>query len=304
MKNYIYTTFIIFFIGINIFGQSPNWTVNENDYQYTMSYVIFANINGIELSSTNDKVVAFVNGQVRGVTNLVYVASEDSYYAFLTVFANANGETLRFKIYDSVNDKVLDIDKTESFEINAIHGNLFQAFSLANPELSKNVEIISFGFEGVSNNDYEKEGLQITIYLNKGQDVTSLNAIFTLNTGANLYKGTIKQISSENTLDFTNPIQFQVLSEDRSVIKQWTVRVILGTGIVTYYKKDAVCYSRGAIKVLFTENSAEVELYLNGIIYSKQTINNGETTFVNLDVGTYKVKVGGNIKVFNIEQKL
>jgi hypothetical protein len=301
MKNYIYI--LIFFIGTNVFAQSPNWSVNENDFQYTMSFVMFVNLDGLELSSTNDKVAAHVNGQIRGVTNLIYVPSEDSYYAFLTVFANTSGEILRFKVYDSVNNIIKDIDITESFEINGHRGNLFQAFSLASPELSKKVEIISFGFKDLNNNDFEKEGSEITIYLNKGQDVSLLNAVFGLSAGANLYLGTIKQTSGENILDFTNPIQFQVLSEDRSVIKQWTVRVVVGTGTVTYYKKDAVCYSGGAIKVLFTENDAEVILYLNGIIYANQKINSGETTFVNLSTGTYKVKVGGNIKVFNIEQK-
>mgnify|MGYP000895412356 CR=1 FL=1 len=94
MKNYIYSTVVLFFIGINAFGQSPNWSVNENNFQYTMSFVSFVNVDGIELSNADDKVAAFVNGECRGITNLTYVASKDSYYAYLTVFSNENNEEL------------------------------------------------------------------------------------------------------------------------------------------------------------------------------------------------------------------
>ena len=146
MKNYIYSTVVLFFIGINAFGQSPNWSVNENNFQYTMSFVSFVNVDGIELSNADDKVAAFVNGECRGVTNLTYVASEDKYYAYLTVFSNENSEILNFKIYDSVNDSVKDVEKTKNFEINEHYGNLFQAFSIASPSLSSAAEITDFNF--------------------------------------------------------------------------------------------------------------------------------------------------------------
>jgi hypothetical protein len=314
MKNYIYSTLLLFFIGINAFGQAPSWSVNENNFQYTMSFVAFVNVDGVNLSDSNDKVAAFVNGECRGVTNLTYVASEDSYYAYLTVFSNENSEIINFKIYDSTNNVETDVVKTKIFEINEHYGNLFQAYSVANPTLSNTAEITNFDFKDVNVNDQTIAGSQITLYVdfgididfgvNNGVDITSLNAIFDLSAGAKLFIGTVNQISGNNNMDFTNPLQMHVLSEDQTVLKQWEITVNKSLGTATYYKKDAVCYTRGVIKVLFTENEVEVLLIKDGATLATQTINNGEAIFSNLEVGEYQVKVSGNNKeiVINLKQ--
>jgi len=303
MKNYIYSTVVLFFIGINAFGQFPNWSVNENNFQYTMSFVSFVNVDGIELSNADDKVAAFVNGECRGVTNLTYVASEDKYYAYLTVFSNENSEILNFKIYDSVNDSVKDVEKTKNFEINEHYGNLFQAFSIASPSLSSAAEITDFNFNLIEVIDKAIVESEITFDVKNNTDVTALNAIFALSAGAKLFKGTENLISGSNSINYTNSVQFQVLSEDQSVLKQWIVTVKLSTGIATYYKKDAVCYAGGVIKVLFTENNQDVVLSKSDVPYATQSISNGETVFSNLETGTYKVKVGGNVKEITINLK-
>jgi hypothetical protein len=67
------------------FLTGSNWTVNENNYQYTMTLLGFLNSDGNGLVNLNDK-VAFVNGECRGVTNVIYVVSEKRYCAYLTVF--------------------------------------------------------------------------------------------------------------------------------------------------------------------------------------------------------------------------
>lgn len=296
MKNYIYSTLLLFFIGINAFGQAPSWSVNENNFQYTMSFVAFVNVDGVNLSDSNDKVAAFVNGECRGVTNLTYVASEDSYYAYLTVFSNENSEIINFKIYDSTNNVETDVVKTKIFEINEHYGNLFQAYSVANPALRNTAEIIYFDFNDVNVNDTTFAGSQITLDVDFGVDIASLNALFDLSAGAKLFIGTINQISGNNNMDFSNPLQVHVLSEDQTVLKQWEITVNKSLGTATYYKKDAVCYIGGVIKVLFTENEVEVLLIKDGATFATQTINNGEAIFSNLGVGKYQVKVSGNNK--------
>jgi hypothetical protein len=304
MKNYIYSTLLLFFIGINAFGQAPSWSVNENNFQYTMSFVAFVNVDGVNLSDSNDKVAAFVNGECRGVTNLTYVASEDSYYAYLTVFSNENSEIINFKIYDSTNNVETDVVKTKIFEINEHYGNLFQAYSVANPALRNTAEIIYFDFNDVNVNDTTFAGSQITLDVDFGVDIASLNALFDLSAGAKLFIGTVNQISGNNNMDFSNPLQVHVLSEDQTVLKQWEITVNKSLGTATYYKKDAVCYTGGVIKVLFTENEVEVLLIKDGATLATQTINNGEAIFSNLEVGEYQVKVSGNNKeiVINLKQ--
>jgi hypothetical protein len=304
MKNYIYSTLLLFFIGINAFGQAPSWSVNENNFQYTMSFVAFVNVDGVNLSDSNDKVAAFVNGECRGVTNLTYVASEDSYYAYLTVFSNENSEIINFKIYDSTNNVETDVVKTKIFEINEHYGNLFQAYSVANPALRNTAEIIYFDFNDVNVNDTTFAGSQITLDVDFGVDIASLSALFDLSAGAKLFIGTVNQISGNNNMDFSNPLQVHVLSEDQTVLKQWEITVNKSLGTATYYKKDAVCYTGGVIKVLFTENEVEVLLIKDEATLAAQTINNGEAIFSNLEVGEYQVKVSGNNKeiVINLKQ--
>lgn len=303
MKNYIYSVIALFLISSSVFGQDPNWTVNENNYQYTMTFVGFLNSDGIVLVNSNDKVAAFVNGECRGVTNVIYVSSEKRYCAYLTVFSNTNNETVSFKIYDSAKNVVKSIDKTIPFKTNDHYGNPFQAYSFASPALKSEVQMLDVNFSGIVKNNIVIEGSQISIYLNKGQDITALNATFGLSAGASVYIGTENIISGNNSLNFANPIVFNVLSEDQSVMKQWTVVVTQASGNATYYKKDAVCYEGGTIKVLFPAEKEEVVLSIGGIILSTQTINNGQAIFSNLSEGTYRASVGGNFKEILINLK-
>jgi hypothetical protein len=85
MKNYIYSTIVLFLISFNTFGQAPTWAVNESEFQYTMTFVGALHIDGVRLANSNDKVAAFVNGQCRGVSNLTYVSNENKYYAYLRI---------------------------------------------------------------------------------------------------------------------------------------------------------------------------------------------------------------------------
>ena len=90
----------LLFLGFQSKAQDPNWSVNSANYQYSMTFTAFLNVNGTALTSTNDKVGAFINGELRGVASVVYVSSADKYVVFLSVFANTNGETISFKIYN------------------------------------------------------------------------------------------------------------------------------------------------------------------------------------------------------------
>ena len=169
------------------YAQSPNWSVDSNNYEYTMTFIAFLNINGTTLSSTNDKVAAFSNNEVRGVSNLVYVQDTDRYYAYLTVFSNNSNETITFKVYDSVNNQVVDISTTINFQINGHYGNLFQSFSIASPELNDQSEILSLDLEEDNVNSVAYNNTEITIFVENGLDLTNLNLSFLLSDGADMF---------------------------------------------------------------------------------------------------------------------
>ncbi|WP_289661124.1 hypothetical protein [Flavobacterium panacagri] len=300
MRNYIHIALLFFIISNTAFGQSPDWSVNENKFQYTMSFEGFLNVDGKTLTSPNDKLAAFVNGECRGIASPIYVQTEKKYMVYLTVFSNTDNEVVNFKIYDATNNAVKNVEKTKVFENNKHYGNLFQSYSFASPALKSEAEIIDFGFKDL-NAAKTIQGSQITLYASKGTNLAALNALFELSPGAKLFIGTSNKISGSNSIDFTNPVQFQILSEDQSVVKQWTVTVKLGSAV--FYKKDAVCYAGGVIKVLYDENEVKADLAKNGVKITSQNIQNGQTIFNNLEAGKYTVSIGSTTKEIVINQK-
>jgi hypothetical protein len=228
MKTYFYKIIVLLLLQVSAYGQSPNWVVNESQFQYTMSFVSFLNLDGSTLSNTNDKVGAFVNGELRGTANLIYVSSTDRYLAYLLVFSNTTNETVNFKIYNSVNDQVVDVATTVNFEIDRHYGNVFQAFSLASPALSNAANIIDFSFSGAGVTNTTILNSEITIESNAfiTQNSSDLNAVFQLSAGANLYADVNKLLTGTNSLNFTRPNTLHVLSADESVLQEWTIEVI------------------------------------------------------------------------------
>ncbi|SHG51835.1 hypothetical protein [Winogradskyella jejuensis] len=299
-----YSLVLFLFLGVYANAQDPNWVVDENEFEFTMTFVSTLNLDGTELSSTNDQLAAFVGSELRGVANLTYVASADRYYAYLTAFANTNGEILSFKIYDSVNDTVRDVSTTVVFETNGHQGNIFQAVSFADPVLNNETDILTYSFSGVTavNTLIDATSNEIVINVDQSQDITSLTPVFTLSSGASLYIGTVEQTSNIDSVDFTNPVTYSVLSEDNSILEDWTVTVNKVNTDLQYFKKDAVCYEDGAIKVVTTENfTVPVRLFFNSTEIASQSFINGEVLFPNLDANTYEVRIGNIIKNIEVE---
>jgi hypothetical protein len=270
-----------------------------------MTLVAFVNIEGDNLSSTNDMVGAFSNGELRGGTNLTYVSNKDRYYAYLTIFSNNDTETINFQVYNSVTDKIVGISKTINFEVSAHYGDLVQAYSFANPSLNSEAEIVNFEFENVFTNNRTTSGNNMTLYTDNGQNLEGLNAVFELSTGSRLLKGGAVVESGNNALDFSSPVAFQVISEDESNLEEWTITVSYNADIgdVTLYKKNAVCYKGGAIKVASTVSGGEVTLLKDLTAYATQNIVNGETIFNNLESGNYTVKINSFEKAIIINLK-
>ena len=296
-------------VGIPSYGQAPDWSVDQNNFEYTMTLVAFVTIDGTNLSNINDMVGAFSNGELRGATNLIYAPNKDRYYAYLTVFSNTNGETLDFKVYNAGSNEIVDITKTIDFEINAHYGSLSQAYSFASPALTDVAAIVNFEFENVVISNQTINGTNLTLTVEEGQDLTALNTIFELSNGAQLFRDGVALTSGSTTLDLSGPVTFQVLSEDESTLEDWvvTVNTIKDTTVVVsdvkYFKKDAVCYAGGVIKVTTPTNNIEAELTKDGTNIGSEMILNVEALFTELGIGLYVLKVGSTEKEITINLK-
>ncbi|SDX72761.1 hypothetical protein [Flavobacterium degerlachei] len=292
---------ILFFLSVQaLVAQAPTWSVNENDYQYTMTFVAKLNVDGKQLIGNNDRVGAFVGSSCRGISGVTYVASESNYYAYLTVFSNSQGETVSFKLYDSSTDKTVSVSKQVTFEVNEHKGNLFQSFSIAAPSLNDKAEILTFNFQDIKSVSSVINGGKINISLYDSYALTELKPVFTLSKGAKLFKNKILQKSGEVTDNYTSSITYEVLSEDESSLSNYVVIVTPTTTPALFYKKDAVCDVNGVVKVTSTQEGASVVIATNGETLSTKQILNGEAIFPDLEIGTYVVTIGNEWKLINI----
>jgi hypothetical protein len=225
MKNYFFLALLL--ISLKVKAQDSNWSVNAADYQYTMTFTAFLSVNGTTLSSSEDKVAAFVNGEVRGVANLVYVSAYNKYVAYLSVYANTNGETISFKMYDSDTDAIVTSAATHNFSIDATVGGIFQSYSIANPALSNDAFLNSFSFKGITAVSATILNNRIDILLPSGTDTTNLIAVYSISTGATFFVDFTNQISGETSQNFTNTVSYTLISENEGTLIDYDVHVAL-----------------------------------------------------------------------------
>ncbi len=297
---FLLSLFMAVTITSTAFAQDPNWTVTPSDYEYSMTVLAFLTLDGERLDNENDKVGVFVNGICRGTTNLTFVESQDAYFAYLSAYSNTAGETMSVQIYNSVTDEVRSIAETISFEISAQEGTLFQAVSWADPALSAAADILSFEFDNVNPLDQSIDNQNILITVDDTVDVSALTPVFSLSPGADLFINTVLQVSGVSQADFTNTVNYQVRSQDQSIINEWTVSVQQISSDFVFRKKDAVCFEQGVIKINSQQDGATAVLTLNDAVVASQSFNNNEVLFVNLGVGDYQVQIGNIIKTISI----
>tara|TARA_R110002049_G_scaffold3549_2_gene26511 strand:+ start:10839 stop:14066 length:3228 start_codon:yes stop_codon:yes gene_type:complete len=228
MKNTIFYISLLFFLSIfstKSYGQDPNWSVNPSDFQLSMTFTTFLNVNGTSLTSNNDKVAAFVNGEIRGVANVTYAATAGKYVAYLSVYAHTNSEIINFRVYDSSNNVVVDIAKTASFRSDVNSGSLFQSYSLANPALNMQAILNDFNFKGITPNSKTQTGTTFNFVLPVGTAVSNLIPEFTNSPKASVFINQIKQTSGVSNVNFLNSKTYAVVSEDQANLKDYIINV-------------------------------------------------------------------------------
>ena len=286
-----------------LFAQIPSWKVNESDYQYTMTFVAKLNVDGVTLTNSNDLVGAFVGSTCRGVSKLTYVASANSYFAYLIVLSNSPGEAITFSLYDSSKNKVTKVSKTINFVATQNLGDLFQSYSIAEPALNNKAEIVSFDFLNINKVSSVISSGSVKLGISQGNALTDLTPVYVLSNGARLFKNRTLQSSGTTSMNFSAPVTYEVLSEDESTLVSYTVEVTPTLVPAVFYKKDVVCYEGGVIKVMFPIEKENVVLTKGGVTLSTQIINAGQAIFSNLTEGTYQISVGGNVKEIKINLK-
>jgi len=304
MKKIILLFSFLLIIASTLHAQIPDWKVIEPNYQYTMTIVSKLNMDGVQLTSSNDMVAAFVGNTCRGVSKLTYVASANTYYAYLTVFSNTPGEAITFYIYNSKNNKVVKVTKTINFVAYQNIGNLFQSFSIAEPALNDKADVLTFDFLNIKTLFSSINQGSIKLNISESYALNNLTPVYTLSKGAILLKNRIPQTSGNTAINFLAPVNYEVLSEDESTLNVFTVNVTQVIDPPLFYKKDAVCAALGAIRIVSKREGTLAQLSYNGKQIDSKPVTNGEVVFSGLLSGTYIATIGTDAKAITINLKV
>jgi hypothetical protein len=104
---------------------ASHWSVTPQNFEFSMNAIaVVVNENTHNLLKDGDEVAAFVDNEVRGVGKAMYVATLDSYFIFMTMYANKEGELVTFKYYSNQEAKEYNIIQNKGFTINAVWGKI------------------------------------------------------------------------------------------------------------------------------------------------------------------------------------
>lgn len=133
-----------FLINLKVNKQSPNFFVDPTLYQKSMNVIGQIRINNTVSTNPDDKLVAFINGEVRGVANLQYMEAFDKYVAFLDVYSNTS-DSVHFQIWNASKGELhTEINPVLYFVDNQLVGSpftpqMFDAFdNVSKPIILKN----------------------------------------------------------------------------------------------------------------------------------------------------------------------
>jgi len=217
-KLYFQVFFFLYCLTSN--AQLEQWSVNSSDFQYSMTFVSELSNDNQILISQMDKVAAFVNGECRGVSNVVYNTIVDKYVSYLSVYANTSGETVSFKVYNSNLDTILEVENTMEFSIDKNHGNAIEPFVFSTTLNLANLTSIT------NQNSLAIYPMPFGTKVNIAPLINSLNTLYTvqvLDLNGKLIDEVRHNFKTELMLDTEGfpygPLMFKILNDNRKLIQ-------------------------------------------------------------------------------------
>lgn len=255
-------------------AQDPNWSVDATQFSNSMNVIGFIKVDGVESEDENDKVGAFIDGELRGVASTSYVSEVERFVVFLTVFSNEASGEISFKVYDASEDALFDATATAEFEPGGFVGGIDESFTWSNVDLRTEALMESFQIASqLGATDIDGFNINIEASISAEDELTSQIATWAVSEGASVKFNNEVQISGESNYDFSSTQVFQVQSEDLLTVNDYTITVT----VVNQSPQDL-----GLDNLSIVENSSA-----NSFIGSLSTIDNdeGDTHFYSLADG-------------------
>lgn len=231
---YLYIIIFSLLTITNVVAQNPNWTINSADYEYSMSFSSIAKIGDDEVRNTDDYVSAWINGELRGVTQAFYVSATDRYYFLLNVYSNSvNEDSITFKIYDASADTQIDFENGEVFKVLENNGTYSNPYELITPP---GIQLSYFEIDGIEQSvSINSDTRVVTIYARDSVDLSSLVASFNFNFSTSAKVNGVTQTSGVTANNFSDTVHYIVGSSSQpGVVEDWAVVVNQGSFLNEY----------------------------------------------------------------------
>ena len=208
------------------FAQTPEWSVDPAQYSNSMAIVGIIKVDRVESADEQDRVAAFINGQCRGIAPLIFEEDVNRYIAYLLVYANETNAQISFKIYDASAGLEFEVPNQQYFIVNGLVGDIERPYLWSDIALHQEASFTKFSINGQVG-ETQIDGQTITVNMPNGSDLTSLNANFTTTPGASVWVNGTRQQSGSMSNDFSEPLVYQIVSEDERTQMEYTIEVNL-----------------------------------------------------------------------------
>lgn len=127
-------------LDLRVLEKEPILTLDATKFSQSMNIIGKVKVDNIFTDDLYDKVVAIVNGEVRGITNVIYDASFKEYFVYLTVYSNeVSGEDLSFYIWDASDGKLKEALLTDKLTIPFVADQIVGNYTV--PAIFNNTEV-------------------------------------------------------------------------------------------------------------------------------------------------------------------
>ena len=103
----------------------PSWTVDVGTFESNMTAVLSLEIDGKVSFGPEDRLAAFVDGQLRGLVAPLQVEGSERSLFFMTIHSNqTSGEEISFSLYDDAQGRIYQLGQRLAFVVDSHHGSI------------------------------------------------------------------------------------------------------------------------------------------------------------------------------------
>lgn len=117
-------------LDLRVLEKEPNLPLDPSKFSESMNVIAKIKLDGTFTDDLFDKVIAVVNGEVRGAANLVFDQSFNEYFVFLTIYSNTlTNEIVVFYIWDASDGKLREATLNNNFAIPYVQDDIIGTYT-------------------------------------------------------------------------------------------------------------------------------------------------------------------------------